>query len=90
MAANWNYIISFAPLLQFYRISGDKNQYAKLKNLLQGILDHTRSSKATTEDEKMIEAVMARQLEMKEKGEAVDKIVDRRDEFQKLIDGVEP
>lgn len=38
----------------------------------------------------MIEAVMARQLEMKEKGEAVDKIVDRRDEFQKLIDGVEP
>ena len=90
MTANWNYIISFAPLLQFYRTSGDKNQYVKLKNLLQGILDHTRSSKATTEDEKMIEAVMARQLEMKEKGEAVDKIVDRRDEFQKLIDGVEP
>ena len=90
LTANWNYIISFAPLLQFYRTSGDKNQYTKLKNLLQGILNHSRSFKATTENEKMIEAVMARQLEMKEKGEAVDKIVDRRDEFQKLIDGVEP
>lgn len=90
MTPNWNYIISFAPLLQFYHTSGDKNQYMKLKSLLQGILDHTRSFKATTEYEKMSEAVMARQLEMKEKGEAFIKIDDRRDEFQKLIDGMEP
>ncbi|MDD3036477.1 hypothetical protein [Bacteroides sp.] len=90
MTPNWNYIISFAPLLQFYRTSGDKNQYMKLKSLLQGILDRTHSFKPITADEKLSEAIMARQLEMKEKGEAVVKIVDRKDEFQKLIDGIEP
>lgn len=89
MNADWNYIVSFAPLLQFYRTSGDKNQYSKLKNLLQGILDRFRSGKVTTEYEEMWETVFARLKEMKEEGEIVI-MTDRRDEYQQLLDGVEP
>ena len=36
-----NYIIAFSPLLRFYQMSGDKNQYIRLKSLLQSILDYS-------------------------------------------------
>lgn len=34
-----SYVLSFLPLLQFYRTSGDKNQYLRLKKLLLDIVD---------------------------------------------------
>ena len=40
-----NYIIAFSPLLRFYQMSGDKNQYIRLKSLLQSILDYSTPQK---------------------------------------------
>ena len=59
-----NYIIAFSPLLRFYQMSGDKNQYIRLKSLLQSILDYSTTPRRIANVEmnkyvKLMDAIFA-------------------------------
>ncbi len=89
-----NYIIAFSPLLRFYQMSGDKNQYIRLKSLLQSILDYSTTPRRIANVEmnkyiKLMDAIFAYMDEMNEKGEITVRKKDTRKEYQKLIDGVD-
>lgn len=89
-----NYIISFSSLLQFYRVSGDKNQYLKLKQLLQGILDRSEKVAYSTDAKYkvLMEAVYARLKERKGQRDGVSfySVPSLKEQYQQLIDPVEP
>lgn len=89
-----NYIIAFSPLLRFYQMSGDKNQYIRLKSLLQSILDYSTTPRRIANVEmnkyiKLMDAIFTYMDEMNEKGEITVRKKDTRKEYQKLIDGVD-
>ena len=68
-----NYIIAFSPLLRFYQMSGDKNQYIRLKSLLQSILDYSTTPRRIANVEmnkyvKLMDAIFAYIDEMRKKG----------------------
>ena len=89
-----NYIIAFSPLLRFYQMSGDKNQYIRLKSLLQSILDYSTPPRRIANVEmnkyvKLMDAIFAYIDEMRKKGGPFKQGKDMRKEYQKLIDGVD-
>ena len=89
-----NYIIAFSPLLRFYQMSGDKNQYIRLKSLLQSILDYSTTPRRIANVEmnkyvKLMDAIFAYIDEMRKKGGPFKQGKDMRKEYQKLIDGVD-
>ena len=90
-----NYVVGFSPLLQFYKVSGDKNQYVRLKSFLQGILDHFGKdgqllSKEVMDGRKLVESIQACMLKQKEAGNAYVETTNMVEEYQKLIDPEEP
>lgn len=89
-----NYIVSLSPLLRFYDVSGDKNQAAKLRRLLQGILDKEDGEEmgdtGGNEFQKLMTAVRSRLMEMSRQGDTSITVTDLREQYQKLIDPVEP
>lgn len=89
-----NYIVSLSPLLQFYKVSGDKNQYIRLKNLLQGILDNSTTPRKTGNAltlryYKLMDEVFAYMEEMNRSGKGSYTKRDMKKEYQKLIDGTD-
>lgn len=91
-----NYIVSFSPLLQFYDASGDKNQARRLRSMLQGILD-CKDSKIDIEDTDygkyftLFESISAFLQEQKEKQkDSSIRISSSKDQYQKLIDPLQP
>lgn len=90
-----NYVVGFSPLLQFYKVSGDKNQYVRLKSFLQGILDHFGKdgqllNKEVMDGRKLVESIQACMLKQKEAGNAYVETTNMVEEYQKLIDPEEP
>lgn len=86
-----NYIVSFVPLLKFYHVSGDKNQYAKLKSLLEYILENYGKKIVNHPNAKMLNALIAQQLRMAEQGKGTArKGIDLKAEYRKLIDSAGP
>lgn len=89
-----NYIVAFSPLLQFYNKSGDKNQYIRLRNLLQSILEKPTTPRKTENTEtirhyKLMNEVTAHIEEMIRSGKGSYTKKDFRKEYQKLIDGTD-
>lgn len=100
---NERYILAFLPLLKFYYVSGDKNQYLKLKTLLMSIVDrmddHYFKNKTwvTTEMVERFKLTMAisNRVEEMEKEEDCPVVThsfkeEYQEEFQQLIELVEP
>lgn len=89
-----NYIVSFSSLLQFYNKSGDKNQYFRLKNLLQGILDNSTTPRKTGNAEtnrfyKLMREVLAYMEERNKNNKGFSVKRDLKKEYQELIDGTD-
>ena len=89
-----NYIVSLSPLLRFYDASGDKNQAIKLRHLLQGILDRREEDEIVSveraEFNKLMKAVADRIKNMIKQGTATVTVNSIKEEYQQLIDPVEP
>ena len=98
-----SYVLSFLPLLQFYRTSGDKNQYLRLKKLLLDIVDRMDDGcfvnkswvdAKTAEHLKLFNRIFDHVRDMEKKG-LTSVIVrsfkeEHRKEYQQLIEMVEP
>ena len=89
-----NYIVSLSPLLRFYDASGDKNQAIKLRHLLQGILDRREEDEIVSveraEFNKLMKAVADRIKNMIKQGTTTVTVNSIKEEYQQLIDPVEP
>lgn len=89
-----NYIVSLSPLLRFYDASGDKNQAIKLRHLLQGILDRREEDEIVSveraEFNKLMKAVADRIKDMIKQGTTTVTVNSIKEEYQQLIDPVEP
>lgn len=90
-----NYIVTLSPLLRFYDTSGDKNQAIKLRRLLQGILDRQDEEEKVVNTErykfqKVFKELRRRLLEMKGEGDSSVVVTNLKEQYQKLIDPVEP
>ena len=93
-----NYVVGLAPLLQFYKTSGDKNQYQRLRHFLQGIIDglgknQPLASEDVLESRKLMEAALACVEKVKEYKYTIVYDTDSdslRDQLQKLIDPEKP
>ena len=82
------------PLLRFYDASGDKNQAIKLRHLLQGILDRREEDEIVSveraEFNKLMKAVADRIKNMIKQGTTTVTVNSIKEEYQQLIDPVEP
>ena len=83
-----------SPLLRFYDASGDKNQAIKLRHLLQGILDRREEDEIVSveraEFNKLMKAVADRIKNMIKQGTTTVTVNSIKEEYQQLIDPVEP
>lgn len=100
---NDRYILAFLPLLKFYQVSGDKNQFLKLRRLLLSIVDRMDNdyfknkpwvTTEMVERMKLTKAIFDRMDEMERQGDSPVASFsfkeEHRKEYQQLIEMVEP